>query len=144
LGGATIAIIQGCIVFILAMLFGFRPNLTLLPMTFLFMLLIAVFFTGLGITIASSIEDINGFQLIMNLLVQPLFFLSGALFPLNNLPKALSIVTSIDPLSYGVDGIRGTLTGMVHFGLSTDLLILVVITAGILTLGAYLFSKIQI
>lgn len=144
LGGATIAVIQGIVVFFLAILFGFRPDLTLLPLTLVFMILIAILFTGLGIAIASTLQDINGFQIIMNFLVQPLFFLSGALFPLNNLPKAISLITSIDPLTYGVDGIRGTLTGVSHFGTSVDLLVLVIITAIVLSLGAYLFSKVQI
>ncbi len=144
LGGATIALIQGILVLILAIIFGFRPQLSLFPVTFLFMILIGIFFTGLGISIASTLEDINGFQIIMNFLVQPLFFLSGALFPLNNLPQAISVVTSIDPLTYGVDGIRGTLTGVYHFGLTMDLLILGILTVIILAVGGYLFSKIQI
>ncbi|MFI5205330.1 MAG: ABC transporter permease [Candidatus Paceibacterales bacterium] len=144
LGGSTIALIQGVIVFTLAVIFGFRPDVSLFPVTVLFMILIGVFFTGLGISIASALEDINGFQIIMNFLVQPLFFLSGAIFPLNNLPGAINVVTTIDPLTYGVDGIRGTLTGVYHFGLITDLLVLTVLTFIILSVGAYLFSKIQI
>jgi len=144
LGGASIATFQGIVVFFLAIIFGFRPQLTLLPLTIVFMLLVAIFFTGLGITIASLLEDINGFQIIMNFLVQPLFFLSGALFPLSNLPKVISIITAFDPLTYGVDGIRGTLTGASHFGLPLDFVILIILTACILTIGAYFFSKIQI
>ncbi len=143
-GGATLAVMQGTFVFILATIFGFRPDISLLPLTFLFMVLVAVFYTGVGIALASILEDISGFQLIMNFLVQPTFFLSGALFPLNNLPPALSVITMIDPLTYGVDGIRGTLTGMSHFGLGLDLAVLSVLTAIILTVGAYLFSKVQI
>jgi len=144
LGGATIATFQGIVVFVLAFAFGFRPSFSLLPLTLVYMALLSILFTGLGITIASMLEDINGFQIIMNFLVQPLFFLSGALFPLNNLPKALEIITSFDPLTYGVDGIRGTLTGVTHFGLPFDLVILMILTAVILTIGSTLFSKIQI
>lgn len=144
LGGATIALVQGIIVLVMAVIFGFRPDLSLFPVTILFMILIGIFFTGLGISIASTLEDINGFQIIMNFLVQPLFFLSGALFPLNNLPKAISIVTSIDPLTYGVDGIRGTLTGVYRFGLSSDLIVLGSLTLLVLIVGGYLFSRIQI
>src|SRR6185312_4360237 len=141
LGGATIATIQGIIVFLLAIVVGFRPNLTLLPLTLVFMILISIFFTAVGITIASTLEDMQGFQLIMNFLVQPLFFLSGALFPINNLPKVFSYIISFDPLTYGVDGIRGSLTGITHFGLTTDLIVLGVLTAMIVTIGSYLFSK---
>ncbi len=144
LGGATIATIQGIIVFLLSLVVGFRPELTLLPLMLLFMFLIAVFFTALGISIASQLSDMQGFQLIMNFLVQPVFFLSGALFPLGNLPKVFSYIVAIDPLSYGVDGIRGSLTGVTHFGLSVDIFVLGVLTVIVLSIGSYLFSKIQL
>jgi len=142
-GGATIAVLQGAIVLVMAMLFGFRPELSLLLVTLIFMLLVAIFFTGVGITIASVLTDINGFQLIMNFLVQPVFFLSGALFPLQNLPNIISVITMLDPLTYGVDGIRGTLTGVSRFGLGTDMLILLILVTVILTVGASLFSRIE-
>jgi ABC-2 type transport system permease protein len=74
----------------------------------------------------------------------PLFFLSGALFPLGDLPPVLKTIVSIDPLSYGVDGMRGALEGVSHFGLSTDLIVLSVMTAILLGIGSYLFSKIQL
>jgi len=80
----------------------------------------------------------------MNFLVMPIFFLSGALFPLNNLPKALDMITRIDPLSYGVDGLRTTLLGISHFGLALDAAVLCVVTAVFLGVGSYLFSKIQL
>ena len=144
IGGATIAVLQGIIVLFLATIFGFRPEINLLFITFIYMLLVALFFTGLGISIASVLGDINGFQIIMNFLVQPVFFLSGALFPLQDLPKIISIITAFDPLTYGVDGIRGTLTGMSNFGLTVDMTVLVVLVAIILSIGATLFSRIEI
>jgi ABC-2 type transport system permease protein len=145
LGGGTVAILQGLIILIISLFVGVRPeNLNLLPLAVVFMALIALFFTALGTAIASVLEDMQGFQLIMNFLLMPLFFLSGALFPLQGLPRAFTIVASIDPLSYGVDGLRGTLVSGVHFGLGTDFIILGVITAIVLAIGSYLFSKIQI
>jgi len=143
-GGATIAVLQGIIVLLLATIFGFRPEINLLLLTLIYMLLVALFFTGLGISIASVLGDINGFQIIMNFLVQPVFFLSGALFPLQDLPKIISIITMFDPLTYGVDGIRGTLTGMSHFGLGIDMTVLLILVVIVLSIGAYLFSKIEI
>jgi len=86
----------------------------------------------------------QGFQLIMNFLVLPIFFLSGALFPLNNLPKALAFVTALDPLSYGVDGLRASLIGVSHFGAITDAVVLCCVAAALLCLGAWRFSKIEI
>lgn len=144
LGGATIAILQGCVVLVLATFIGFRFN----PLNFfpalLFMLLIALLFTALGTAIGSLLEDMQGFQLIMNFLLMPLFFLSGALFPLEGLPKALTIIAAIDPLSYGVDGLRAVLTGVTHFGIALDLGVLTAVVAVFLVIGSYLFSKIQI
>lgn len=145
LGGATVALLQGLIVFCICFVAGFRPeSWAMLPAAFGFMFLVAVLFTALGTAIASVLEDFQGFQLIMNFLVMPMFFLSGALFPLDSAPKALSIIATIDPLSYGVDGIRGSLSGIVHFGLWNDFIILSVITAICLWVGSYLFSRIQV
>jgi len=81
---------------------------------------------------------------IINFLIMPLFFLSGALFPLEDLPPTVQVIARLDPLSYGIDGLRGTLINGAHFGLMTDFWVLAIITAGILAIGSYLFSKIQI
>jgi len=145
LGGATVAVVQGLIVLLVSALVGFRIlNLSQLPLTFLFMFLIALAFTAFGTAVASTLDDMHGFQLIMNFLVMPLFFLSGSFFPLNGLPKPLAIVTRLNPLSYGVDGLRDTLIGVTHFGVGPDLLVLASITILFLVLGSFLFSKTQI
>lgn len=145
LGGATVATLQGIIVFFISLLAGFRPeNSWLVLPAFLVMALIAILFSGLGAIIASNLEDMQGFQLIMNFLVMPLFFLSGALFPLTNLPRAIDIVASLDPLSYGVDGLRAFLIGTAHFGIVTDLSVLLIISFVFVLIGSYFFSKIQI
>lgn len=143
LGGATIALFQGLIVFALTLIVGFRPDLSLIPLALVFAFLIALFFTALGTAVASVLDDMQGFQLIMNFLVMPVFFLSGALFPLDGLPKEMLLVTQLDPLSYGVDGLRGTLLGISHLGIMTDLVVLSILTLGALGFGSYLFSKIQ-
>jgi ABC-2 type transport system permease protein len=126
-------------------LIGFKPsNHLLLPLAIIFMFLIALLFTALGTAIASCLEDMQGFQLIINFLIMPIFFLSGALFPLAQAPRTLQLIASFDPLSYGTDGLRGALVGGYHFGLQLDLLVLSIVTAFLLWLGSYLFSKIQI
>jgi ABC-2 type transport system permease protein len=145
LGGATVAMIQGLLVVIVCLIAGFRPvNLAAIPVAFLFMVLIAVVFGSMGTAIGSVLQDMQGFQLIMNFLIMPIFFLSGALFPLANLPKALSIVTSIDPLSYGIDGLRGALIGASHFGLATDIAVLLAVAIFFIGIGTRLFSKIEL
>jgi ABC-2 type transport system permease protein len=145
LGGATIAVIQGTLILIVCMVAGFRPrSVATIPLAFGFMLLVGLVFAGLGTAIGSTLKDMQGFQLIMNFLVMPIFFLSGALFPLNNLPAALTFATRIDPLSYGIDGLRGSLIGVTQFGPAINIAVLVAIASGFLVLGAWAFSKIQI
>ncbi len=144
LGGATVATLQGVIVLLIALLAGFRPALATLPMALLFAVLTGLLFTALGTAIASIIEDMQGFQLIMNFLVMPLFFLSGALFPLQGLPRAIDIIATVDPLAYGVDGLRWALIGQAHFPVAVDLGVLSAITALLLGIGAYLFTRIQV
>lgn len=145
LGGVTVALIQGTLVVIVCLVAGFRPGALLdVPRAFVYMALIALVFAGLGTAIGSRLQDMQGFQLIMNFLVLPIFFLSGALFPLDHLPKALGIITTADPLSYGIDGLRGTLIGRTHFGLLTDLAVLCGVAVVLLSIGSYLFSKIEV
>lgn len=144
IGGATIATMQGVIVFLLTLLMGFRPNPVMLPIAFLMMFLIALLFTALGTAIASLLEDFQGFQLIMNFLVMPLFFLSGSLFPLNSAPDFLKIISMFDPLTYGVDGLRQCLVGLTHVGLANDISILSILIILLIAAGGYFFSKIQI
>lgn len=145
LGGATVAAMQGMIVFIITLFIGFRPeNWLHVPLAGLFLILIALFFTALGTAIASKLEDMQGFHLIMSFVVMPTFFLSGALFPLDGLEGFMKIATRIDPLSYGVDGLRGMLIGQSHFGVFNDLLVLFFGISFLLLIGSYLFSKIEI
>jgi len=145
LGSATVATIQGTLIFVVCLIIGFRPvSWASVPVAFLYMILTAIVFGGLGTAIGSLLQDMQGFQLIMGFLVMPIFFLSGALFPLNNLPKPLAIATSLDPLSYGVDGLRGTLLGVTHYGLMTNFTVLGFVAILFLAIGAYFFSRIQI
>lgn len=145
LGGATVATIQGLIVFILSFAVGFRiTSWALLPAAILVMFLITILFTALGTAIASVLQDMHGFQLIMSFLVMPLFFLSGAIFPLSSAPKALEVVARFDPLSYGVDGLRATLIGNSYFHFGLDLTVLAVLSFLFLAFGSFLFTKMEV
>lgn len=145
LGAATVAVIQGLLVVVVCLLAGFRVvDAARLPLALLFMMLIACVFAALGTVIGSALQNMQGFQLIMNFLVMPIFFLSGALYPLNNLPRAFSAVTSVDPLTYGIDGLRTTLIGISHFGVAVDGAVLVVVGSVLLAIGSYFFSKIEV
>jgi ABC-2 type transport system permease protein len=145
LGGATIAMVQGTFVLTVCLIAGFRPSsLAAVPLAILFMALIAIVFAALGTAIGSTLRDMQGFQLIMNFLVMPIFFLSGALFPLGELPAALTVATAVDPLSYGIDGLRGAFIDQSHFGVLIDLAVLCVVASCFLVLGAWSFSRIQV
>lgn len=144
LGGATVAVVQGLLVFLLSLLIGFRPvSLPALIMALVVMFLIAMVFTAIGTAIASVLGDMQGFQLIMNFLVMPIFFLSGALFPLAGLPPAIQTVARFNPLSYGVDGLRAALLQISHFGILPDILVLTLVATLAVAIGSWLFSRIE-
>jgi ABC-2 type transport system permease protein len=144
LGGATVALIQGLLVLLVALCAGFRvAQPLLLPLALIFMFLIALFFTAIGTAVGSALEDMQGFQLIMNFLVMPLFFFSNALFPLAGLPLPLRIAVTLNPLTYGLDGLRGALGRGFAFGLATDLGVLVGATAAVLVVGSAIFARIE-
>lgn len=145
LGGATVAVMQGLLVMLICLLAGFRPaHLMLIPVAVGFMIMIALLFAGLGMAIGSGLQDMQGFQLIMNFLVLPIYFLSGALFPLTGLPVILGYVTKADPLAYGIDGMRNALLGHSAFDPSLDFAVLAVLGCVLLVFGAHRFNKIEI
>jgi len=144
LGGATVAMIQGFLVFLITLIAGFRPeNIWSLPLAFLFLLLVAILSSALGAAIAARLEDMQGFPLIFNFMVQPLFFLSGAIFPLKNLTPILDFITKINPFSYAVDGLRYSFGGLSVFPIGVSLSVLVVSIVIIFGVGVYQFSKVQ-
>jgi len=144
LGGATIALFQGVVVFIISLFVGFRPvSYVHLPLVLLVMLLVAILFTAVGTAIASRMRDMQAFPIIMNFIMMPLFFLSGSLFPLQGLPSGLEIVVNYNPLSYAMDAIRGLFSGVYHFSLGADLLVTAGITVLFLVIATILFTKIE-
>jgi ABC-2 type transport system permease protein len=144
LGGATVAVLQGALIFVIALIAGFRPtSLLAVPLAFLVIALIAVVFAALATAIGSSLKEMQGFQMVMNFLVMPLFFLSGAIYPLDGLPRVLAALTRVDPLTYGVDGIRGLMIGRTHFGIAVDLAVLFGVAVLFVLFGAWRFSKIE-
>jgi ABC-2 type transport system permease protein len=145
LGGATMASIQGLIVLILAIAIGFRlSSVAGLLLALVLIFLIAIVFTAFGTAIASKMTDMQAFPIIMNFIVMPLFFLSGALFPLEGASSGLALIAKINPLTYGVDGLRAALTGASHFSAALDFFIIFDIAFIILLIGSYFFSKIEV
>jgi ABC-2 type transport system permease protein len=143
-GGATTAFIQGVIILVLSLFIGLKSqSIAGFFIAFGFMALIGIAFTAFGIAIASRMDDMTGFQLIMNFVVFPIFGLSGALFPISSLPPAVVPITRIDPLTYGVEGIRYGLTGVSQINPLVSLAVLGGFTIAITIIGAYLFRTIK-
>src|SRR5579871_4327301 len=109
LGGSTTAMLQGCIILALAPLAGVPLSVGEVILLLPIMFLTALALSSLGLVVAARMRTMEGFQVVMNFLMMPLFFLSGALFPLSNLPGWLLVLNRIDPASYGVDAIRKVL-----------------------------------
>lgn len=144
-GGATTAFIQGFIILVFSLFVRLQvSSIAGFLIAFGFMALIGVAFTAFGIAIASKMEDMTGFQLIMNFVVFPIFGLSGALFPISSLPAWIAPITLLDPLTYGVEGIRYGLTGVSQVHPLVSLLVLGGFTLATTVIGAYLFRKVQV
>jgi ABC-2 type transport system permease protein len=126
LGGASQAMIQGIILLILMFfpfMYGFSLDtlgkaLLLIPLT----LLLATGMTAIGVAIAANMKSMEGFPMVMNLFLLPLFFLSGAMFPLQGLPGWMTFLTRINPLAYGVDMLRGVALKGVTLASNTNVL----------------------
>jgi len=146
LGGATTSLIQGLLTLVIAFLIGGGITFTLTGflIALVFMLLVGISFTAVGIAIASRMEDMHGFQLIMNFVIFPIFGLSGALFPISNLPSWARFLVYVDPLTYGVEGIRYGLLGTADISPIVSFIFLSSFMLLTIILGQYLFKKIKV
>ncbi len=140
-GAVTTSMVKA-LVFLLAIILGGLVNTSLIGfvLTLFFMLLISASFVSLGIAFAAKMEDPHGFQLIMNFIIMPIFFLSGALFPLENLPYWLNALTLLNPLTYGIDGMRFALGGHNVFSPMIDAIVLFGFWLGASLVGTVLFK----
>lgn len=141
LGTVTTSMVKS-VVFLFAILIGGLVKTTLVGflIVILFMLLISASFVSLGIAFAAKMNDPHGFQLIMNFIIMPIFFLSGALFPLENLPFWLNLLTHLNPLTYGIDGMRYALGGYNSFPVVFNIAILFIFWFFSSLIGTYLFK----
>jgi len=141
-GGVTTTIIQGLLILFISFIGGFRiKGFLSFPSALLFMVLISTTFIGLGLILASQMKDMQGFGIIMNFIIFPLFFLSGALYPIDNLPKSIRFLSYIDPLTYGIDGLRNSLIGISSFSFVLDLILMTGFSFIMVIFGAYFFEK---
>jgi len=114
LGGASVATVQGTIMLALAPLIGVHLTPAVIAEVIGLELLMAVALTAFGVFVASRIQRMEGFSVVMQLLLFPMLFLSGALFPLNGLPVWLTVITRINPLTYAVAPLRQVVFAAQH------------------------------
>ncbi|MFH1248847.1 MAG: ABC transporter permease [archaeon] len=142
-GSATISIFQGSIILFVSMLFLNikKPSVGGVFMALVYMTLIAILFISLGLIFASRMSDIQGFNVIMNFMIYPMFLLSGAMLPIARLPKPIYLLAYANPLTYGIDGLRASLMKFSTWDPTFDLIVLSCFTAFFVFLSAYLFNK---
>lgn len=144
LGGATIAVIQGVVLFIIALIFGFHPyNWSMLLLTFVVMAMLALTMVSFSGGIGSIVNDMQAFMAITNFLVIPLFFLSSALFPLDNVPMVMKVIAFANPLTYAVDAMRASMVNQSHFNIWVDLSVMFGTMLLLFYFSIYRFKRIQ-
>ncbi|AGB37893.1 ABC transporter permease [Natronococcus occultus] len=143
-GGSTTALVQALLILLLSIPLGFRIASPLsLPLALVFLVLIAITFVGFGIALASQFSDSEGFGLVVQFVIFPLFFLSGAIYPVSSLPEPVQLVAMLNPLTYGVDGLRAALVGTSEYPIALDLGALVVSATITVAVGTYLFERVE-
>jgi len=147
IGGMTTSILQGMLLLLAATALGVGPSgIVELLQILVFMVLISLTFVSIGLAFASRMEDPVAFPIVMNFLIMPLYFLSGALYMANMVPSWLSFLSRLDPLTYGVDGMRTAILGtpqLSQYPMWLDFAVVGVFTVAMILLGSYLFKKIK-
>jgi ABC-2 type transport system permease protein len=146
-GGSTVSVLQGLLILALSTLLGFKIRAVIpIMLAIAFMCLISFTFIGLGLIFASRMRDMQGFTLIVNFVMFPTFLLSGALFPVQDLPSWLVPVCYANPLTYGVDGLRGVLVGAEASGVPIllDFVLITAFSICMVGMGSYLFESTEV
>jgi len=142
-GGTIDALLQGCAMLVLGLVLGINYTILRVLFSFVFMFVLASALVSLGLIIGSNMESVEGFQLIISFLVFPMFFFSGALFPLKNLPSYLLIFTMLDPVTYAVDGLRGLLLGSSQLPIALNLGVLAAFAIIMIGIGTWSFKRLK-
>jgi ABC-2 type transport system permease protein len=142
-GGMTNSLVQVSILLIVGGIIGINYTILSLVQTVVVVLLLSFSLTSLGLTLGSYMHSLEGFQMIVSFVVFPIFFLSGALFSLDNLPDWLSFLILIDPATYAVDALRNAMIGIGSTPFEVDISILIAFTAGLGALGVFSFGRMK-
>ena len=144
-GTVMVSSLQGLLMLAFCAGMGFRlTNTATLPFAFLFLLLTPLLFAALSTVIGATLQRVESFGVILNFVFLPIFLTSGAMFPTTGVPKFMSVLTMINPLSYGVDGLRASLNGGgSNFGILLDATVLASLSVMMICLAAWRVSKIE-
>jgi len=150
-GGSTDTLIQIIILLTIGVIFiatgimtGINFNIFTILITIIFLFVTTIGLVSIGLILGSQMESPEGFQLIISFVVFPMFFLSGALFPINNLPSWLAPFILANPVTYAVDGVRGVLVGLSRFSLEYDFFVVCIFSIVMILIGTYAFKKMKI
>jgi ABC-2 type transport system permease protein len=144
-GGVTTAMIQGILIMIIAWLIGVEyVSIPGVLASIVVMFISGIGFIGLGIALASIIDSHEGYQMVMSFLTMPLVLLSGAFFPISNLPEWLLVFVYANPLTYGVEAIRWCLLGNSAIPVSLSIIVLLLFAFAMIALGGKLFGKMRV
>jgi ABC-2 type transport system permease protein len=145
--GTAISVAQAMIILIFVPFLGISISFIQVIQVTGTAILVSFCITSLGILIAARLSSFDGFNIIMNFLVMPMFFLSGAIYPVTSMPAALRSVSQINPLTYGIDAFKHILLAHAapplgpEFSLGLDLFVIIAISATMITLAAWSFEK---
>lgn len=140
LGGSTVAMMQGTIMLVFAPIIGVDLGPQQIVKIIVIVFLISFCFTSMGIVVAARMRSMEGFQMVMNFFLLPMFFLSGAMFPIRGLPLWMKTLVRIDPLSYGVDALRSVTIGVAQFPLLYDLAVITAVGLIMITIAVVAFN----
>jgi ABC-2 type transport system permease protein len=141
LGGSTVAMLQGCLMLLFAPFLQINLSWGTLAILLPLLLYISFSLTAMGIAAAARMRSMQGFTVIMNFLTLPMFFLSGAMFPIEGLPSWMTMLVTLNPLTYGVDALRSVVIGFHQYGIPQDLLVMGVFGAAMLVLAVMGFES---
>jgi ABC-2 type transport system permease protein len=140
-GGSTVAMLQGCLMLFLAPMIGVKLTLGTILALLPLLLYVSFSLTAMGIAAAAQMRSMQGFTVIMNFLTLPMFFLSGAMFPVGGLPAWMDILVKINPLTYGVDILRNVVIGYHDYPPLFDLYVIGFFGLLMLALAVLAFSE---
>jgi ABC-2 type transport system permease protein len=142
--GSATATVEAALMLALSPLAGARFHvlgaIASLPLLALFGMSV----NALGIVVAARMKSFEGFGSVVNFVIQPIFFLSGALYPIDGLPRALRAVVLVNPMSYVVDAVRGLCLGVHHFPIALDVAVALVAAVAFGTLASRTFSRMEV